>query len=379
METLAAQPLYAEAGFDRNKRAYNDMTTLLAEAVDGHMRTPFEYSFDGHDLIADDGSCLSAIFDNSLAEADQIAADNPDVAFERRRRQLERDEFDDMTAMARGELPNTMVVVSDFPAELMNAPEDIGRYNVTRKQTMLRVLAWRDGRMKMYSQSLDRSDRGALERIYGFFGRQPQDGELLGQRTHVDLSSEEQMLLTDELTAAYDTGLAEQQGGDWHAGRPRQAGERLVETYEFVRSQHDLVQHVLTLHRLGKLGEPTIYDTIALINKRLDTFRAQTSDDAITSPDIFASPFRNLYDELQTAGREARVAGQTFSACGVSIGSGEGTSAEGQLNGAGYGNKATETCEFTSKKCPICKNKNVRTKRTATRIVDLDYGCVRKL
>ena len=74
------------------------------------------------------------------------------------------------------------------------------------------------------------------------------------------------------------------------------------------------------------------------------------------------------------------MAGKTFSACGVSIGVGAEVSAEEQLAGAGYGNGDTlGVCEFTSKTCPVCKKKDVRTRRTSTRIVDLDHGCVRKL
>ena len=147
METLAA-PRYTEAAIDHNKQTYEDMTTLLAEAVESPMRTPFEFTFDGSDLFAGDGRPLTPIFDEAITEAEQIAEECPELDFEIRRRQHDRDELDDMLAMARGELPNTMVVVSDFPSELMNATKDVGGYNVTRQQTMLRVLTWRDGRIE---------------------------------------------------------------------------------------------------------------------------------------------------------------------------------------------------------------------------------------
>ena len=44
----------------------------------------------------------------------------------------------------------------------------------------------------MYSQSLDGSDRRALEALYAYLGREVQPGELLGQRIRADLPPDEQ-------------------------------------------------------------------------------------------------------------------------------------------------------------------------------------------
>ena len=89
--------------------------------------------------------------------------------------------------------PNTIMVVSDFPPELCDYPQDVGGYNVSRQQTYLRIYGRQtNGRMVMFSQSLDLSNRQALEQIYDFFGVQPQPGELLSQRLHIDLPDNEQ-------------------------------------------------------------------------------------------------------------------------------------------------------------------------------------------
>src|SRR5690606_20043780 len=117
---------------------------------------------------------------------------------------IEYEEYQDMLAMARGDLPNTMVVVSDFAPERMNATRDVGGYNVTRKQTMLRVITRSaDGKLKMYSQSLDGSNRKALESMYAFLGFDVRHGELLSQRIHTDIDKHEQELLVDQLMGVY--------------------------------------------------------------------------------------------------------------------------------------------------------------------------------
>lgn len=91
--------------FDRYLRDYNDTTTWFAEVLDGSMRTPFEYNFDGQELYADDGAALRPIFEDALQHAEQIITNEPVLSFEKRRRQHELDEYEDMIAMAKGSQP----------------------------------------------------------------------------------------------------------------------------------------------------------------------------------------------------------------------------------------------------------------------------------
>jgi hypothetical protein len=276
--------------------------------------------------------------------------------------------------MAKGELPNTMVIVSDFPAELLTATEDIGGYNVTRKQAMLRVLTRRaDGNVQLYSQSLDGSDRACLEAIYDDFGMKPDAGELLHQRIHTDLSVEAQATIIDRLTGVYDRALGTRYGGEWYAGR-RPADYR--NTYEFVRRQQDLIQTCIDLQLSGRLDVKTMYDMSATMQAR---FKAKKYDSFSPVPNREMLAPGMLQLEIMQAGREARAAGQSFSACGITLkAEGIDGSSEGQLDEAGYGNKASEEdCEFVSKKCPMCGTKNVKTKVTKTHISG-SCGCSKK-
>jgi hypothetical protein len=353
MGVLAEQPAVFETGFDQNRRDYDDVTTLFAEMVNGSMRTPFEYGYDGADLRAQDGSVMRTIFEASLAEADRIADNNPNLAFEVRRRRWEIDEHYDMLKMAKGQLPNTMVVVSDFPPELMDASEDSSGYNVARKQTMLRVLTWNGQRLHMHSQSLDRSNRQALEAIYASLGYQPRVGELLGQRMHVALDVVEQSFLIDKLTAVYDKSLREQYGGSWHAGRaPADMGQ--LNTYDFVREQHDVIQMALQQKRLGQLD---IYGIAATLQERFNRNIAAQPAEIMAR---YLDPLHNLASEILQASTIARTIGRVFSACGLSVGAVQESGLSDQLSEAGYGDKTKEELSWHGGKiksgtCVNCK------------------------
>lgn len=346
----AAQLARTEIHFDQNKRDYDDLTTMFAEMVNGNMRTPFEYTFDDRELHARDGSTMRQVFEDSLDAADELARTNPEMAFEVRRRRHEIDEHYDMLKMAQGKLPNTMIVVSDFPAELMDQPNDIGGYNVARKITMLRVLAWDGNRLKMYSQTLDGSDRQALEAIYASLGSCPRQGELLSQRVHMELDTIEQDFLINKLTGVYDYALQRQFGGTWQAGRLSASS---LNTYDFVREQRDLVQYALQQKRLGQLN---IYDIVAALQARFEKNIIVAPEQAIPR---FLDPFYNLRAEIYQSSTEARVMGRIFSACGITLGTNELSAAE-ELSAAGYGNKTSDKYGSLDFDCPHCHRKNTR-------------------
>lgn len=359
----------------REQELRYDLKTEFAELIDGNMRTSFELRFNGCDLIGEDGRGMDEVTNKSLNAAEQIASLNPALEFEKRRRGLEREEFHEIVEMAQGNGPNTMIVVSDFPPELVNAEQDVGGYNVTRQQTMLRVLfrAPNGEVVPMDSQSLDGSNRQALEAIYARFDIEPEDGELLGQRIRVDLSPEQQKTLTDELTGVYDRSLSAQFGGDWYAGR-RPVDYR--NTYDFVFRQTDLIEECVRLQNLGWFNDAIMYKMSAAMQER---FKAnQQSVNIPMAPDLAV-----LHREMEAAGARAQEVGMTFSACGVTRGAGGlNNSLENLLSLAGYGNKTSaEDCEFTSKECPECGAENVKTRvkkiSETQKCISGSCGCVK--
>jgi hypothetical protein len=328
---------------------YDDAATLCAEILDGSMRTPFEFQFDGEELYGRDGRPLGPIFDDAIPAAKQEALKDPKMNFEVSRRETEKEENKMMYSMMRGELPNTIIVVSEFPEELRDETEDVGGYNVTRQQAMVRVITREpNGTLKIVSQTLDKSDREGLEAIYALFGEAPEEGSLLGQRIHRDLTPEQQKDMANRVTYAYDSKLAEKYGGEWYAGRqPKDE----TNTYDFVRAQSDLLDTFAQMAiRTGKVEE-SLYGLAAAMSSR---FKNRNQEGRfIPSSEFHAKGDASLEMQLaaETAWRERRI----FSGCGLTM-TGDGfdendMTSEEQLEELGYGGKS-EVMKCVN--CPEC-------------------------
>lgn len=353
MQTLTRTNNNPELQFNQERRDYDDITTLMAEMMNGQMQTKFKYTPVGNELYAEDGGAVTPVFEDALTDIRRTARWKPELHFEVGRRITELDELGDTKAMARGELPNTMIVVSDSPLALKDAKEDIGGYNVKRKQTMLRVITrTEDGKIRMVSQSLDRSDRKALEEIYHYFGIEPEEGELLGQRIHVDLPHADQEFLADWLTGVYDRKLQEQYGGEWHAGRT--PAER-INTYDFVRKQDDLIQAYLRQRRAGGSEQDLKYGLAAALDKR---FKRRLNP-VLAETVVIQKSHQFAVAEMAGAGHEYRAQGKSFSGCGLTLDADDPLSLENQLKELGYSGEelCPEVKDGDVVNCPGCKKK----------------------
>lgn len=357
----------------RERRLRYDLSTQFAEIVDGSMRTEFELKYSGQDLIGEDGSSMDEITQKSLSIGQKMAEAHPFFEFEARRRRHEREEFGELLQMADGKGPNAMIVVSDFPAELYGQPEDVGGYNVKRKQTMLRVMTRKaDGSLRMYSQSLDRSDRQALEKIYAYFGQKPEEGELLGQRIRAHVAEGEEDQVADNLTKVYDQSLTNRLGGNWYAGRQPIDYRN---TYEFVVRQNDLINHCIEMDKRGTLDNQYMYDIAATMQDRFDKELKDGAISTFTRPDI-----ASLRYEVMQAGFDARLEGRAFSGCGLTFKANNLMTGglKNILNLSGFSNSVTENCTFISQSCPQCGESNVKTTVTSdgkTRHISGACGC----
>ncbi len=368
--------------FNQYERHRNDTETWLAEALNGSMRTRFEYQFDGYELYGQDGGRLDEIFDDAIEAAQIVTRQKPSLLFELRRRLIEKDEYENMLAMAKGELAdeagqtiNTMVVISDFPPELMESGDDIGGYNVSRKQTMMRVITRKpNGDINMLTQSLDGSDRTALEAIYHKLGQPPQDGEFLSQRIMRNIPEQWHDQLPENLKNTYDLTLSEKYGGEWNAGIRLSDEQAQINTYEFACAQTDLIELFTEAKMTSPLeAEKLRYKIAATASQRLEKYQA--NENLVTSF-IANMPQTQIWlmDEIEQASNLAAIQGKVFSGCGSSVGSAD------QLKESGYGNKFDEDeygpLQFKCKaghtnvrtpgklmpECPTCKDggKSVR-------------------
>jgi hypothetical protein len=376
-------------------RISTDTATWLAETLHGSMQTKFEFSFDGQELRGEDGGSLDEIFDDAIEEAWAMAEWNPSLLFELRRRLIEREELDDMYQMVEGKRPNTMIVISDFPPELMDATEDVGGYNVNRQPTMMRVItAGKNGILSITSQSLDGSNRKALEAIYAAMGEPVQEGELLSQRIHRDLPADWQDNLAGNLTEVYDASLTEQHGSEWYAGISQQPDRNILNTYDFVLGQQDLIEWFTKEKMADPAGaEKHRYKLAATAKARHERYlRSQNSPEPVSglvshnsfvTVDSIANA-QVLVRELVREERRAAARGEVFSGCGSTVSTEESLDGSNgdQLDSLGYGNKSKsksndEDCEFISRECPQCHAKNVKTRVTKTHITG-SCGCSKK-
>lgn len=370
MYDTAEQLAYTQAelpdhDINRELRISTDTATWLAETLHGSMRTEFEFTFEDGELRGEDGGLIDEIFDEAIAEAKEMTEWNPSMLFELRRRLIERDELDDMYGMVEGRLPNTMIVMSDFPPELRDADEDVGGYNVSRQQTMMRIITFRDGKLRITSQSLDGSDREASEAIYAAMGESVEEGELLPQRIRRDMPDAWQDNLADRLTGVYDDSLTEQRGGEWHAGISQQPDRNIVNTYEFVMEQGDLIDW-FTRRKLADSAEAEKhrYKLAATAKSRHERhLRIQNGAEEDPGPVghdslvnvVSINRAKGLDYEMAYEGRQAAMRGDVFSGCGdtISAGDAEG-SGDSQLDALGYGNRAGKESEPGVMRCVNC-------------------------
>lgn len=319
---------------------FNDISTWIAETLNGQMQTSFDFEFNGQDLVAEDGRCLSPIFVDALEDAKQKQKVNPAYGFEVRRRQAELDECDQILEMANGETDfNTIIVVSDHPEEVIGE-ESFGGYDAKRKKTMLRVITKNpDGTITVTSQSLDKSDRDSLEAIYDFMGCLANEGELLGQRITADIDPKFQVGLIDRLTRVYDAKMSDKFGGDWLAGRS--PGE-IRNTFEFAQAQTDLIDVYLN----GSRDERSRYNLFATVSARFESHLASTM--LPVGRDFTMTPI----EEMEYYGRIASSMGVEFSGCGETL----KRELEQQLSGLGYNDEDKKTSsQMRCVNCPECK------------------------
>lgn len=352
MAVAAAEQLQTPIVINQELQRVNDEATWLAEAIYGSMRSEFDFTFNGEDLVAEDGRELRPIFDAAITEAISLVKTSPNLLFELRRRIVEHDEYEEMIEMARGNGPNTMIVISDYPQELMEYQEDIGGYNASRKQTMVRVITRdNEGILKIKSQSLDHSDRQALEKIYEIFGVVAQKGELLGQRIYLDLPESWQVTVIDTVRDAYDTDLTMRKGGKRFAGIEIGEQHRTESTYDFVKKQQDILNWLTeNMQANPEKASQFRYNAAALIEER---YRASTTQALVNGNHVSIA-----IDVLaRAAGASAEREGRTFSGCGMSLMSNE--NAIGELQDSGYGNKTESSESYSFNKsmhCVVCQS-----------------------
>lgn len=346
-----------------------DEQTWVAENLDAPLEKPLSYRYHDDELWSEQGQALGSIFKDSIDHYDALARQQPELAFQARRSRAEYGEYEAMKAMARGEAPNTLVVVSPYPRELEGATKDTLGYQAMRRLGFIRVLTHEsDGLIKMWTHSIDQSDAAGIDNIYRSMGRTVDWGlDVLEQPVQLDIpETADRQLLGEQLLAAYDMALTRRCGGNWFAGRNSEVERR--EAVAFVMSQRDLLEtHVDALIHVGpksELADQLRYDFAAAMRRRFkgDTRHQDAADGSVAA-------------EMATAGREAAELGEEASGCGLTIEAGQvAQSTAAQLAEAGYklprqGERLYDECMT----CPECRGMGVWVERSEDG--KIDYTC----
>lgn len=341
LEVLMPSRTREQVLIDETARRYFDTATKAAEAIDGVMHSEFPLGFNGSDIYSRrDGTLFGEMMKNSLEEASQVVDNNPNAAFILRRTEIENQELPIMIDMINGQAPNTMVVISDYPEELIGADESIGGYNVDRQLAMLRIVTVDDmGETNLVSHSLDLSDRKGLEAIYDYFGIKPEPGELLGQRINVDLPSDLQGQLSDVLVKVYDNKLAELHGGEWHSGKVSDKFKDKINTYDFVVQQRDILTPYINSESYGDPNNE--YGLMQLLKVRYKQLLKPANlkkQYAVSQATHMPMSDYQMQAVLHQAAIDGAREGSIFYACGGAM-----KAAENDYDAAGYsGNKSKE-------------------------------------
>jgi hypothetical protein len=339
------------------RRQYEEITSGLAEALPGVVKTEYPFEFKNGKLVASDGESIEELLENGLKDAIRMAeVDNFYAGYLPYRARHELDELHEQQKMATEDTGfNTIVAFSPYTEEL-NSPETQNK--ITRggqkpywQRGMLRISHWDGEQLHMFTRSIDKSSVDLFRRVadkhFDYQFNAHNSTEMLGERLHLNVEDESWRTLADSVVATADKILGERLGGVWHQGRTKQEAKDLQ---VFVESEAQVIGSLLQIGRelagqharfesYKKAFDHEMYNHIALLEKRLELGATEKIVDVRAASG--------------GAGSMARAEGRSYDMCGNVIGAGNSVS-----------NAAAETgfeslTRLANKKveCPECKAK----------------------
>jgi hypothetical protein len=359
-KTAKKQFLYQQIGRlslgELKRRRYDELTSGLAEALPGIVKTEYSFEQRGGRLVAQDGEPIEDLlwraYDNDLAMAKQ---DEFYAQFLPQRSYYELQELYEMEAMARGETSfNTIITFSPYSQEYDTSPENHNKLKEAKqmpqwKRAMIRVAHWDGYKLHIATRSIDNSDVALLHETakrylqYKFKARN--STEMLGERIHLTLEPKMAQLIPDAISRTADSILAERLGGEWLQGRPAKQAQDMQ---KYVESNVEIVQNLLateeqlarrcaTFEEYVRTFDQEIYNHLALLKQRLEYGVNQ--------------PLLDIMSASIAAGEISRANGEIFSMCGYIL------SPNISQNQIALQNSFESLMRLVGKevKCPACK------------------------
>jgi hypothetical protein len=343
----------AVAGLER--RRYEEITSGIAEALPGIVKTDYPFELKDGKLVASDGQSIEELLLNGRENDRQIAAsDNFYKPFLPQRSEHEIDEFYEQEAMANEEVSyNTLITFSPYSEEYVNSDTEEKIKKAGQKpqfkRGMLRVSHWDGERMHISTRSIDNSNvdlfRQVAKEQFGYDFIAKDSTQMLGERIRRNIQDESWKDLAGSLTSKADSILSKEFGDVRIQGRTEKEAEDLQ---KFVESETEIIEgllkadkHLAQQHSVyegyKKAFEIKVYDTIALLEKRLELGAKEKVVD---------------YEAASSgAGAIARAEGRSYDMCGNVLSA--NSSMAQAANETGFESLARLANKHVQ--CPFCK------------------------
>lgn len=341
------------------KRRYDELTSGLAEALPGVVKTHWAFEPVDGKLVAKDGQTTEQLLINGLHDAIHKANhDSFYIPFLPARARHELDELREQEAMVNGRVNfNTIVTFSPYSEEydteetkekLKNAAQD-----PDWQRAMIRVSHWDGEELHVFTSSSDNSDVSLLRETakvgLGYEFNAEDSTAMLGERIHLDVRNSAWLDLADSITAQADVILSKRQGGEWHQGRPAAEAK---DTQKYIESQTEIIYDLLETEKKLAAGsnsfkeykkaiDMVMYDHAALLKRRIGM------GDNFSIIDVAAASV--------AAGNISRANGEVFNMCGYVL---EPGSTEAQM-AVRTGFESLMRLLGKEVKCPACEKKVV--------------------
>lgn len=237
----------AEA-FALDRRFDVEVASGFSEALDGRVRTEYDFGIEHGKIIADDGESFESMMFRARRDAYELTASDPQMQFVCERFELELEELKDQQRMAVNDVPyNTIITFSPMTMELAGKPHLLkkGYQRPDIVRSMVRLSFWDGKRMHLLTRSLDHSSlsllKSAAREVLGYDFVANTSHAMLGERIHSTMTLEGAREVLDKICASFDSKLQLETGIESHQGAfPPQD----VDLLAFVESHPNILANV---------------------------------------------------------------------------------------------------------------------------------------
>lgn len=339
------------------RRRLAELTSGLAEAIDGVVRTDWSFEITDGKVMAEDGQAVEDLLRNGLQDAMRIASSNLFYAsFLPQRSRHELDELREQQAMA-AEITdyNTIITFSPYTEELATTPQNNAKLRRANQKpdwqrAMIRVSRFDGGRLHVSTRSIDNSSLKLLKQTaknsLGYEFQAKNSTEMLGERIYLNVANNQ---IADELVNEADSIIAAEKGGAWKQGRQ----EKTADTQKYVESQQAILEEFFRVDERLAQQHPDFESYKEAFHEQLYNYAALLENRLLSG-----RPAEQMYDvsaAAEASGAMARAEGKVYDMCGLVLtANGENTS-----YGAKTGFESLLRLMGKEVECPACKEKVV--------------------